>query len=271
MNKYLQLFRLGNGIMGIVGIFASAIIAAGTVIGDHLMALFISCFIVIAFIAGGNSINDYVDREIDKEAHPERPLPSGRMEPRTALRIGCFMLALSVALSLFLWDALSTAIVIVACILMVAYELVLKQRGFVGNVTIAVLTGMVFLLGGAIVGNVQGVYVVAAMAALVSVGREITKDIEDMESDKGRKTLPMIIGKRNAGILAIIFFIAGPALSIWPVVAGVFGPLYYLVAVPDAIFIYCALILFTDPRKAQKYAKVAMVIALVAFILGAIS
>jgi len=271
VNRFLQLFRLGNGLMGIAGVLASAVIASGLGIGDHVQALLLSFLVVIAFIAGGNSINDYVDRDIDVAAHPERPIPSGRMKPETALYVGCSALGLSLALSLLLWDVLSTSIVIAACTLMLAYELVLKQRGFVGNLTIGLLTGMVFLLGGAVVGNVEGNYIVAAMAFLVSVGREISKDIEDMDSDRGRSTLPMRVGKGRAGALAAAFFVSGPVLSLWPMYVGTFGYLYFTVLIADAIFIYAALILFKDPHRAQKYAKYAMLVALAAFILGAIS
>ena len=47
-----------------------------------------------------------------------------------------------------------------------------------------------------------------------------------------------------------------------------YGPLYYTVVVADAIFLYCAAVVFNDPHKAQKSAKIAMVVALVSFILG---
>ncbi|MFA6679992.1 MAG: UbiA family prenyltransferase [Candidatus Methanomethylophilaceae archaeon] len=270
MNKYLQLFRLGNCAMGIIGIIVSAFIAVGLDTGDYWQNLIISCFIVVIFIAGGNSINDYIDRDIDITSHPDRPIPSGKMNAKHALYIGTGALIISCLLSLLLKNVMSTLIVIIACILIISYELFLKQRGFVGNVTIALLTGMVFLLGGAIVGHIENSYVVAILAALVSIGREITKDIEDMEGDRGRFTLPMKIGKKNAGIIAAIFFVAGPALSLWPIFSNTLGYLYLTVLIADAMFVYAALILFNDPHKAQKTAKFAMIVALVAFILGVI-
>ena len=270
MNKYLQLFRLHNGIIGVIGILASAFIAAGHDVTDSWMNIVVAVSIIIIFMGGGNALNDYVDRDIDIVSHPNRPVPSGKMKAEHALYAGCSMLALSVALSIYFWDAISIAIVIVACALMVSYELFLKQRGLVGNVTIAVLTGMIFMLGGAVVGNVEGTFILAGMAILVNIGREITKDIEDMEGDIGRSTLPMKIGKKNAGIVAAVFFIAGPVLSIYPIIAGTFSSLYLAVAVPDAMFIYASYILFSDPHKAQSIAKFAMLIALGAFILGVI-
>ena len=269
VNKYLQLFRTGNAVMGIVGVAVASFMAAGTDIADAWVNLLISAVVVFMFICGGNALNDYIDYEIDKTAHPERPIPSGRMTRKAALYAALVMLGGSVVVSFLTIDLECILIVVVASILMVAYEMALKQRGFVGNVTIAVLTGMMFLLGGAVVGDAADNVVVALMALLVSVGREVAKDIEGMESDEGdRLTLPMRIGPRKAAALACVFFVAGPVLSVAPMVWGSYGPLYYTVVVADAIFVYCAAIVFSSPHKAQKFAKLAMVVALVSFILG---
>lgn len=268
MNKYLQLFRMGNAVMGIVGVLVAAFMARGTDIAGQWAELLISAVVVFMFICGGNALNDYIDHEIDKTAHPERPVPSGRMTREQARNAGLVMLFGSVVVSLFTLDIVCIAIVVIACVLMVAYETRLKQRGFVGNLTIAVLTGMMFLLGGAAVGDAQANVIVALMAMLVSVGREIAKDIEDMDSDEGRVTLPMRIGVRRSAALACVFFVAGPVLSILPVIWESYGPLYLAVAVADLIFLYCAVTVFRDPHRAQKMAKVAMVVALAAFILG---
>lgn len=270
MNKYLRLFRFGNGIMGILGVVIGAFIAVGFDIGDHVQNLLISCLVVLAFMAGGNSLNDYIDREIDKTAHPERPLPAGEIAPRTAMLLGVSGLVIASVLSVFMMSWSATLIVIIAAALMVSYELFLKQRGFIGNLTIAVLTGMLFLFGGAVVNNIEGNIIIALMAIIVSIGREIAKDIEDMSSDEGRKTLPMMVGVRNASIIGAFFFVLGPILSVWPLIDQTFGWFYCIVFVADAIFIYSAFIIFRKADVAQKMAKYAMFIALVAFVLGVI-
>ena len=271
MNKYLQLFRTGNAIMGIVGVSVASFMAAGTDILTHWPNLLLSAVIVFTFIAGGNSLNDYIDADIDRTAHPERPVPSGRLSRKQAKDVGMFMLGLSVMVSLFTFDVACVLIVLIAVVLMVSYEMFLKQRGFVGNVTIAVMTGMLFLLGGAVVGNVQGNVIVALMAMFVSIGREISKDIEDKDSDEGdRFTLPMKIGDRNAAIIASLCYIVGPALSMLPIIWNSYSFLYYTVVLADVVFLYCAFIVFSDPHKAQRAAKKAMMLGLLAFILGVI-
>lgn len=270
MNKYLRLFRFGNGLMGILGVLIGAFIAVGFDIVNHAVNLLIAALVVVIFMAGGNSLNDYIDREIDKTAHPDRPLPMGEIQPKTALILGVSGIVIATVLSISMMSPIVTVSVIIAAVLMISYELFLKQKGFVGNLTIAVPTGMIFLFGGAVVDNLEGNIIIAAMAVLVSIGREIAKDIQDMSSDEGRKTLPMMIGVRNAAIIGAVFFILGPVLSVWPLIDQSFGWLYCLVFVADAIFIYSACIIFRKADVSQRMAKIAMFIALVAFVLGVI-
>ncbi len=70
--------------MGIIGVIAGAFIASGLNILDYWVSIAISCIIVSIFMAGGNTLNDYIDRDIDVNAHPERPIPQGIISPRTA-------------------------------------------------------------------------------------------------------------------------------------------------------------------------------------------
>lgn len=270
MNKYLQLFRLNNALIGSFAILIAAFMAAGTSMVDYSVNLLIGFFIVFTFVAGGNSLNDYIDVGIDRTAHPDRPVPSGKLTPIQARNTGIAMLIMSTLLSFLTMDVPCIVIVVIAVILMAAYEMMLKQRGFIGNVTIAVLTGMVFLLAGALVGDPMKNIAVGGMAALVSVGREISKDIEDMASDEGRRTLPMSIGVRNASVVAAIFYIAGPVLSWYPIYLDPANYLYYIVLLSDVTFFYCAYKVFSDPRRAEKKAKVGMLLGLLAFIMSAI-
>lgn len=277
MNKYLRLFRFGNGIMGIVGIVVGALLSAGTGMLDHWMVITLACVLVVLFMAGGNALNDYIDHEIDKTAHPDRPIPMGEISRDTARNLGVAFMVLSVALSLpcvFFnigggW--ITTVMVVICAVMMILYETALKQRGFVGNMTIAFLTAMIFMVGGSVTGNPWSNIVFAGMAFLVNVGREVSKDIEDMDSDKDRKTLPMSIGVRKASYVALVFFVLGPVLSLLPVLNGDISLAYCIVFVADAIFLYCAYIVPKDAHRAQKLAKVAMLIALVAFILDVIA
>ncbi len=270
MNQYVQLFRLGNCIMGVAGLMLGALIASGQSLLDSWMMLIIGSAVVFSFVAGGNSLNDYFDREVDKVAHPERPIPSGRTRPATALRLSIAAFAISIFLSIFL-NLTSMAIVVSAVLVMLLYETFTKKAGLTGNLSIAWLTGALFLLGGAVVSRVDQVVVIAAMAFLATLGREVVKDIQDMQGDFDRLTLPKRIGKRNAGIIGSIAFLSAVALSPIPYWVGFLDWPYLLFVIgADAIFIYSAIVHFRSPKQGQYWAKIGMLVALVAFLVGGI-
>jgi geranylgeranylglycerol-phosphate geranylgeranyltransferase len=270
VNRIVQLFRIGNCLMGIVGLLMSVLIATGTSIGNYWADIVPAAFVVFFFVAAGNSLNDYMDREVDKVAHPERPIPSGKLKPNTARTVAIYCFAAALVFSFFL-RLEATLVVIVAMALMLTYELSTKKKGFSGNLTIGLLTGMLFVFGGSVVGLVDKTIIIALMAGLATLGREIVKDIQDMEGDFDRTTLPKRIGKRNAGIVGSVAFVTAVALSPVPYLTSIFGQGYLMVVVvADAIFIYCSIVHFRNPTRGQRLAKYGMLVALVAFLLGGI-
>ncbi len=271
---FFRLFRLGNCAMGAFGTLLAAIICVGTLsdLPEFTLEVALSMLVVVFFTAGGNSLNDYFDRETDKHAHPKRPIPSGELTPREVVYASAvlFALAFATSLAITLWSIL---IVVTSIIVMLAYELRLKAAGIAGNVSIGWLTGALFLLGGAAVGGLGLAWILAALALLATLGREIVKDIQDMEADKAsRRTLPMRIGVEGAGVVAAVSFVAAVALSPLPYLGGLLNSIWYIpvVAAADGIFIYCALILFKNPERGQNVAKLAMAVALVAFLVGGV-
>ncbi len=272
LRGYFRLFRLGNCVMGAFGALLAAIVCVGLDgIRDFGTQVAFSMSVVIAFTAAGNSLNDYFDREVDRVAHPERPIPSGAVAPSGALvaSVALFVIALILGIMINLW---SIGIVVTSIAIMVGYEKYLKAEGIAGNLAISWLTGALFLFGGAAVDRLDLAWILAALAFLATLGREIVKDIQDIEGDKGlRRTLPMRIGTRNAGVLASVGFLAAVALSPAPYLLDLLSSWYVpAVLVSDAIFIYCALIHFRSPEKGQKVAKLAMLVALLAFLLGGV-
>ncbi|HUV25358.1 MAG TPA: UbiA family prenyltransferase [Methanomassiliicoccales archaeon] len=268
MNPYVQLFRIGNCIMGVVGLILGAFIAEGFLIVEHATELLLTSIVVFTFVAGGNSLNDYTDREVDKRAHPKRPIPSGRISPRSALTISAVMFTISFIFSLPL-DWISILIVVSAIAVMILYETWSKRAGLAGNLSISWLTGALFLLGGSVVGSPEKTVIFASMAFLATFGREIVKDIEDMEADFDRRTLPKRIGKKWAGVLGSLAFLVAVVLSFEPFISGYLSTGYLMfVVIADAIFIYCSIVHFRNPTKGQTWAKYGMLVALFAFLIG---
>ncbi|OGS42500.1 MAG: hypothetical protein A3K67_03710 [Euryarchaeota archaeon RBG_16_62_10] len=258
--------------MAAVGTLLAALVCAGpNEIMDYGWEVALSLVVVATFTAAGNAFNDYFDREIDKVAHPKRPIPSGAVTPYAALLSSNLLFALAVAISFFI-NLFSVLIVVTSVVVMVVYERVLKAEGLAGNLSISWLTGALFLFGGSAVGRFELAWILAALAFLATLGREIVKDIQDIDGDRGsRRTLPMRIGTGRAGVVGSASFIAAVALSPAPYLLELLSVWYVpVVAAADAIFIYCALIHFQSPERGQRVAKLAMLVSLVAFLVGGV-
>jgi geranylgeranylglycerol-phosphate geranylgeranyltransferase len=110
----------------------------------------------------------------------------------------------------------------------------------------------------------------ALSAFLANMGREITKDIEDLEFDKGIKTsTPMLIGKETASLLVLLFYTLGTLIAAYVWFSGMAKSFVYiaLVAVSAAIFALAYWQLNTgNAAKSQRYSKGAMFIALLAYL-----
>lgn len=272
MLSYLRIMRPLNSVMATVGVFVGALVAGGTAILTEtgIMPVLIAMLSVFFFMGAGNSLNDYIDADVDTKNHPERPIPSGKISRKGALYFSVLLFIIASVLAVFI-NPYALAVELLATFFMVSYELSLKNRGLPGNLTIAFLTSALFLYGGAATGDMTNTIIFSMLAFLVSVGREITKDIEDMEGDIGRKTLPMQIGKKKSGTVASIFITGGVALSPLPYILSQVGILFIpTVLAADAIFIYAAVILRRDEHEGQRMCKLGMLVALAAFIIGVI-
>lgn len=273
MRAYVELLRPLNCVMTALAVLIAGFMAIGLRVQGYIVIEPFAMLCAFLFAGAGNALNDYYDAETDKVNHPERPIPSGRIKRSSARSASIVLFSLSNALAFFVsWytcDVLPFLIVAVATVLMVSYEMWSKARGFVGNVVISLLIAIGFAFGGAVVHRVDMVLIPAVLAALSNVGREVLKDIEDIKGDKDRRTLPMTMGVRRASWVSAGFFIAAVALSPLPYIIRMWS-IHYLamVLVADAIFIYVAVTSFNNPSNAQKASKLAMLVALAAFVAG---
>jgi geranylgeranylglycerol-phosphate geranylgeranyltransferase len=267
--EYMRLLRLWNGAIAALGLLLGIAVAIGLEgMQQSLVELLLGVVIVILFVGAGNSLNDFFDVETDRIAHPSRPLPKGTIPKNIALYSAGVMFAVSIALSFFL-NLMSFVIVILAVLAMVGYELKLKSSGLAGNVMIALLVIGLFEFSGATVGHLEQTLILALLAGLATLGREIVKDIEDMEGDVSRRTLPKAIGAKKAGYLAIVPTATAVALSPMPFLLDQLTVFYLIVvAIADALFIYGCFAQFRSPNKGQKIYKWAMIVALLAFAVG---
>ncbi|NJE77182.1 geranylgeranylglycerol-phosphate geranylgeranyltransferase [Thermococcus sp. ES12] len=272
LKAFVEITRPHNCILaGVVGVLGS-IVAVGHF--PDLGTAFLVFLVVTLGCAGGNTINDYFDYEIDKINRPERPLPRGAMDRKTALYYSMLLLAIGLVLAYFI-NVRAFLLAVIAYAAMLLYAWKLKPLPFIGNLVVAGLTGATPLYGALAVERIGLAGYLALCAFLVNVAREVVKDIEDVEGDvaKGARTLPIIWGKKKAAYVGATFALLTVAASFLPVRAGV-GLGYYAMVPVDLIILYAAYIILKNQdresaHRAQKLLKVSIFLAVMAFIVAA--
>jgi geranylgeranylglycerol-phosphate geranylgeranyltransferase len=266
LKAYWEILRPFNCMMAAAAAIIGLAIGGGLEPGATAL-IFLTVFLVTG---AGNAINDYYDREIDAINRPKRPIPSGRISARAAFN---YSLALFVAGCLFagLVNQVCLTVAVFNSALLFLYARNLKATPLAGNISVAFLTGSTFLFGGAAAG-LQGLFanqVPFLLSFLVSMSREIAKDIEDMAGDRlgGARTLPILAGERLSAALATAFALAAVVLGFF----APFGKVYLaIVLVADLFFLRSVRMMVRgDASGAQKALKKGMAVALMAFLAGA--
>ncbi|AXV40702.1 UbiA family prenyltransferase [Methanobacterium sp. BAmetb5] len=270
MNPYLEILRPGNAIMAVIAIFLMAIIS-----GKFTLEVLMAAVVVFLVTGAGNSINDYFDHKIDAINKPQRPIPSGRISLRGALIYSISLFAVGIIIA-FAINLLLGIIALSSSLLMIYYARDLKTKCLIGNLSISFLTGLCFVFGGIAVEQIAVSIYLGFYAFLMTVAREIVKDMEDQEGDKeeGATTLPIVYGNRTSSLLAALFMIIASVTSPILYFMGVFSVFYLPVLfLAIVIFLYSAMSILKDQSmensgKISKRIKLGMAITFVAFAVG---
>ncbi len=222
----INLSRPANVIISFLTIIVAAELAWGV---DPLKNVLLAALSAALITMGANVINDYYDIEIDRINKPKRPLPAGTVSKKTAFIyfISVYILAWCLALFMNVWMFL---IAFTTSIILFFYSFRLKRTVLWGNLTVSFATAMAFVYGGAAVGHYEETFFPAAFAFLFHLGREILKDIQDMEGDRqaGAVTFPVKYGiSRSIGLISVDFFLL-VFLTVIPYILGIYSIRYFL-------------------------------------------
>ena len=268
---YIALIRPITAILAILGVFVGGILGG---FQFFTLNLLLAMIVVFFMVAGSMSINDYLDWKIDRLAHPHRPIPSGTLLPKEALRFSYASFSIALVLSLTI-NFFSFGIVVIGLGLLILYEKYYKNIGFIGNVLAAFISGMALIFGGAAVGNVYDTILLAVMTFFIMLGREILKDVQDVTGDAlHRVTLPMKLGRKNALYIGCVFIAATVALIPFPYWWNILSFWYIIIIIPVGIlFLYSILISLNDIKKigiSIEILRSGSAFALIGFILGTV-
>ena len=190
--------------------------------------LFWSIVVASVLIAGaGYIINDYFDLNIDEVNKPQRVIVNKSISRRMAIFLHGLLSSIGLALSAYVSFRLSNPFILLGNIVCVAllwvYSTTYKRRLIIGNVLISLMTSWVILI--LIVAELPGWWtgqlhreiemetaarlsriglLYASFAFVISLVREVVKDMEDMEGDRREncRTLPLVLGVNAARVFA---------------------------------------------------------------------
>lgn len=298
MLELIEMMRPFNCLMGAIAGFVGALLVVGPQISGFYLPVLFALFAIFVITGAGNVFNDYADVEADKVNRPSRPIPSGKVSRGSALAFSIVLFALGILAACFL-NWICFFIAVFNSFVLILYSFVLQHKLLLGNVAIGYLVGSIFLFGGASIGNVSLLaipLILAVLAMLATISREIVKDLEDMEGDRksflkrittkvtesigerfglGKGGIRLRYGESALITLAIACLILAIIFSYLPYYYGFMGMSYLLVVgIADLVFLWCMYSIVRGKRKRKGYARVSrrlklgMFIALIAFIVG---
>ena len=219
INSLLKMCRLKNSLLAAITIIAGNFIASVNISSLHL---FLDCVSMMIAVGFANIHNDLLDIETDRINRPDRPLPSGAISLKKA-KIACLVTAIApVALGFTL--SLNHGLFYLALIaFLFAYNKILKRLPLVKNIMVAILCASPLLIS-VIDGHYWNpkLYPPAVFAFLLTLAREIFKDLEDVQGDMlaGIITFPVAAGVAKARQLAVfitaftVMFLPLPVLTL---------------------------------------------------------
>lgn len=227
ITAFLRLVRLPNLVMIAVTQVLFYFSVVPSYVGDtisifssfrarHYLLLILSSLLIAA---AGNIINDYFDRNIDEINKPEKKIIDTLIKRRWAIIMHIVFSFTAILIGFYIdsqtpvfWLGFSNTICV---LLLFAYSISLKKKLLVGNVLISLLTAWVIFVcflcyyrtlsfEGYDAFERQAIlrrfirisFLYAGFAFVISLIREVVKDMEDMEGDKkyGCKTIPISWG-----------------------------------------------------------------------------
>ncbi|MDR2624244.1 MAG: UbiA family prenyltransferase [Methanobrevibacter sp.] len=277
MNPYLEILRPFNGLMSTI-----APILVGIMEKNMGIPILIGILAVFLSTGGGNVINDFYDYRIDSINRPDRPIPSGKISLKNAKNYGLSLfitaIILGIVISIMINSYLPCILVMLNCTIMYYYGRDLKKLPLIGNITVAYLTGSCFIFGGLILGKIYIPLFLSFFAFMMTLSREIIKDIEDVKGDEleNANTFPIKYGLKSSSSLASTFILIPTFISPILYFINIFN-VYYITILLIAIILFVVSayrILINQDKytasKVSKLIKTGMFITFIAFAAGSI-
>lgn len=243
---------------------------------DHSLSnlhFFLLIFSTLLIAAGGYIINDIYDKRIDAINKPHKQIVDKKISEKTAYNYYIGFTAGGVLLGFYLsnhvgFPGFASLFILISALLYV-YATYLKSIAIMGNLVIALLVSMSILIVGLfeLFPSISAINIrlhqevfsllinYSFFAFLITLIREILKDIEDINGDKngGLNTLPILIGRKRTamitfilGILMVLFILGYMYENLYRFPIAM---LYFLFFVIAPLLYFCVKLFSAEKKK----------------------
>jgi 4-hydroxybenzoate polyprenyltransferase len=193
-------------------------------LSENLFYLLVLASVCIA--AAGYIINDYFDENIDQVNKSSKVIVGKFIKRRSAILLHAILSFIGLALSIYIGYKLNNIFIpffnFLAIIILLVYSSTFKKKILIGNILISLLTAWVILVltmaeyrfrisPEDIVWQrlLKMSFVYAGFAFIISLIREVIKDMEDMEGDikYGCKTMPIVWGLPVSKVFTAVWIV----------------------------------------------------------------
>lgn len=228
----------------------------------------------LCIAAGGYIINDIYDTEADAINKPDKQIIGKAISEEKGYNFYMAFTVVGVVLGFYLSNLVGESrffgIFVIIAALLYIYATFLQRMLLVGNIVISMLVGLSLIIVGIFellpaitlensflqTSMFEVLFDYAVFAFIITLIREIVKDIQDVDGDyKAQlKTLPIVIGKNRAAKTAFGLTILAILLLVYYLVSFLYMQqivvIYFLITV-IAPLIYIAIKLFTAEHKKE--------------------
>ena len=269
----IKITRPLNVFISFISIFIGALVSGSFKVNSTLL---FAGFTAALITAGANIINDIFDVDIDRINKPERPLPSGQISLKYARYLFYVLYGSGLIFAALCGPLMFITALIIAFILF-WYSAVLKRTILWGNLIVSIISGFTFIYGAMSVGNWHGGIMPAVLALFFHFGRELVKDMQDIEGDMAKNAVTFS-GKYGVGkaiVLTRLVFLTLIVITFIPYFLKIYNENYLFVVIlgVDTLLIYVIYTLnennsFVQMGKISNLLKFDMLIGLLAIYIG---
>lgn len=219
--------------------------------GNSVLISFMVAAPFVLAAMGSFALNDYFDYEKDKINKPDRILPLGMIQRKTAKKIGIGILFFSLVIAAFAAENyMELAMYWLTSLLSALYSKFIKQISPIKTFYTAAVLSVPFVFSALRWGHISTIWVYALGVFFFVTGKEILMDIFDYEGDKeaGMKTLAILVGEKVTFRIAMICHICS-FICFLCVYGNTGAPLIYWGFI---VAILCYLCWSTGKRKIQR-------------------